>query len=78
MWQESGQSSFTTIASASSLPSSLPGSGFDRLSVGNFRTTSTNHEWSGTIAEIVYYKGVRVSDEELSRFSTYAKAKFSI
>ena len=78
MWQESGQSSFTTIASASSLPSSLPGSGFDRLSIGNFRTTSTNHEWSGTIAEIVYYKGVRVSDDELSRFSTYAKAKFSI
>ena len=78
MWQASGQSSFTTIATASSLPSSIPGSGYDRLSVGNFRTTSTNHEWSGTIAEIVYYKGIRVTDAELTRFSTYAKNKFSI
>ena len=78
MFQPSGSSSFTTLASASSLPSSLPGSGFDRLSLCNFRTTSTNHEWSGTVAEIAYYKGIRVTDSELARFSTYAKAKFSI
>lgn len=78
MFQPSGSSSFSTIASASSLPSSLPSSGFDRLSLGNFRTTSTNHEWSGTVAEIAYYKGIRVTDAELARFSTYAKAKFSI
>lgn len=78
MWQESGQSSFTTIASASSLPSSLPTSGFDYLSIGNFKTTSSNHEWKGRIAEIAYYKGIRVSDDELARFSTYAKAKFNV
>jgi len=78
MWQASGQSSFTTIATASSLPSSLPTSGFDHLSIGNFKTTSSNHEWKGRIAEIAYYKGIRVTDAELTRFSTYAKAKFSI
>ena len=78
MWQESGQSSFTTIATASSLPSSLPTSGFDRLGIGNFRSTSSNHEWTGTYAEIAYYKGIRITDSELARFSTYAKTKFGI
>tara|TARA_B100001094_G_scaffold121611_2_gene117347 strand:+ start:1972 stop:2970 length:999 start_codon:yes stop_codon:yes gene_type:complete len=78
-WQESGQSTFTNVATASSAPSSLPTSGYTRLGIGNFHnTTSTNHEWSGTIAEIAYYKGIRVADAELARFSTYAKAKFSI
>ena len=78
MFQPSGQSSFTTLATANSLPSSLPTSGFDYLSIGNFNTTSASHEWGGTIAEVVYYKGVRVTDSELARFSTYAKAKFNI
>ena len=80
MFQPSGSSSFTTLATASSFPSGLPNSGYDRLAIGNFKTTSapTNHEFSGTIAEIAYYKGSRVSDAELTRFSTYAKAKFSI
>ena len=78
-WQESGQSTFTNLATASSAPSSLPTNNFTRLAIGNFySTTSSNHEFSGTIAEIAYYKGIRVSDDELSRFSTYAKAKFSI
>ena len=78
MWQPSGQSSFTTVATASSLPSSLPGSGFDYLSIGNFDTTSSNHEGIFKVAEIAYYKGSRISDNELSRFSTYAKNKFNI
>ena len=78
MFQEAGNNSFTTIATANALPSSLPGSGFDYLGVGNFNTTGASHEWGGTIAEIAYYKGVRVTDDELSRFSTYAKPKFSI
>ena len=78
MWQESGQSTFTTIASPSSFPSGIGSSGFDYLSIGNMDTTSTNHEWSGKIAEIAYYKGIRVTDDELTRFSTYAKNKFSI
>ena len=79
MFQPSGSSSFTTLATASSLPSSLPTSGFDRLSIGNFHgTTGASHEWGGTIAEIAYYKGIRVTDSELARFSTYAKAKFNI
>ena len=77
-WQESGQSTFTNLATASSAPSSLPTNNYTRLAIGNFySTTSSNHEFSGTIAEIAYYKGIRVSDDELSRFSTYAKAKFS-
>lgn len=78
MFQAAGNNSFTTLATANFLPSSLPTSGFDYLGVGNFNTTGASHEWGGTIAEIAYYKGVRVSDDELSRFSTYAKPKFSI
>jgi len=78
MWQESGQSSFTTIHTASSFFSNVPSSGYDYLALGNFKTTSSNHEWKGRIAEIAYYKGSRVSDAELSRFSSYAKAKFGI
>ena len=78
MWQESGQSSFTTIHTANSFFSSLPASGYDYLSIGNFKSTSSNHEWKGRIAEIAYYKGIRVSDDELARFSTYAKTKFNI
>ena len=78
MWQASGQSSFTTTATASSFPSNLPGSGFDYFSIGNFKTTSSNHEGIFKVAEIAYYKGSRISDDELERFSTYAKAKFNI
>ena len=78
MFQPAGNNTFTTLATANALPSSLPGSGFDYLGVGNFNTTGASHEWGGTIAEIAYYKGIRVSDDELSRFSTYAKPKFSI
>ena len=79
MFQPSGSSSFTTLATANSLPSSLPTSGFDRLNIGNFHgTTGSSHEWGGTIAEIAYYKGIRVTDAELTRFSTYAKTKFNI
>lgn len=78
-WQESGQSTFTNVATASSGPSSLPSNNYTRLGIGNFyNTTSTNHEWSGTIAEIAYYKDIRVTDAELARFSTYAKTKFGI
>lgn len=78
MFQPSGSSTFTTLATASSLPSSLPNGGFTRLNIGNFYTTSSNHEWSGTVAEVAYYKGIRVTDTELAKFSTYAKNKFSI
>ena len=78
MFQPAGNNTFTTLATANALPSSLPGSGFDYLGIGNFNTTGASHEWGGTIAEIAYYKGVRVSDDELTRFSTYAKPKFSI
>ena len=78
-WQESGQSTFTNIATASSAPSSLPTNNYTRLAIGNFfNTTSSNHEWSGTIAEIAYYKDIRVTDAELARFSSYAKTKFGI
>ena len=77
-FQPSGSNTFTTLGTASSFPSSIPGSGYNRLNIGNFYTTSSNHEWSGTIAEIAYYKGIYVSDTELTNFSTYAKAKFNI
>ena len=78
MWQESGQSSFTTIHTANSFFANVQPSGYDYLSIGNFKSTSSNHEWKGRIAEIAYYKGIRVSDDELARFSTYAKTKFNI
>lgn len=78
-WCQSGSSSFTNLATAGSAPSSLPTNNFTRLAIGNFySTTSSNHEFSGTIAEIAYWKNLRVDDEELGRFLTYAKTKFNI
>ena len=77
-WCPSGSSSFTNLATSGSAPSSLPTNNFTRLTIGNFYdTTSSNHEWSGTIAEIAYWKNLRVDDEELGRFLTYAKEKFN-
>ena len=77
-WCPSGSSSFTNLATHGSAPSSLPTNNYTRLTIGNFYdTTSSNHEWSGTIAEIAYWKNLRVDDEELGRFLTYAKAKFN-
>ena len=77
-WCPSGSSSFTNLATSGSAPSSLPTNNFTRLTIGNFYdTTSSNHEWSGTIAEIAYWKNLRVDDEELGRFLTYAKTKFN-
>ena len=77
-WCPSGSSSFTNLATSGSAPSSLPTNNYTRLTIGNFYdTTSSNHEWSGTIAEIAYWKNLRVDDEELGRFLTYAKTKFN-
>jgi len=59
----------------SSLPSSLP-SDFDSINIFNFDNTSSNHDYSGSISEIAYYKGTRISDTERDSFTTYALSKF--
>jgi hypothetical protein len=67
--------SWAERATCSSLPSSLP-SDFDSLNIFNFDTTSANHDFSGSISEIAYYKGTRIDDTERDAFTTYALSKF--
>ena len=68
-------SSWSERATCSSLPSSLPAT-MDSINIFNFNTTSLNHDYSGTISEIAYYKGTRIDDTERDAFTTYAAAKF--
>tara|TARA_R100000458_G_scaffold10696_1_gene8454 strand:+ start:999 stop:1871 length:873 start_codon:yes stop_codon:yes gene_type:complete len=68
-------SSWSEKATWSSLPSSLP-SNFDSINIFNFQGGSGNHDYVGTICEIAYYKGTRISDTERDAFTTYALSKF--
>ena len=73
MWYDG--SSWTEKATFSSLPSSLP-TNFDSINIFNFQSTNSNHDYSGSIAEIAYYKGTKIDDTERSAFTTYALSKF--
>jgi hypothetical protein len=68
-------SSWAERDTCSSLPSSLA-SDFDSLNIFNFNGTTSNHDYSGTICDIAYYKGTRIDDTERNKYSTYCASKF--
>lgn len=77
-WQ-SGQSSWTSRGTSSGWPSSLPSGGYDCLNFFNVESPSHNqHRFSGTIAEIAYYKGTQIDNTERDACKDYMTDKFGI
>ena len=68
-------SSWSEKATFSSLPSGLP-TNMNSINIFNFQIASGNHDYVGSIAEIAYYKGTRISDTERDAFTSYAVSKF--
>ena len=77
-WQ-SGQSSWISRGTSSGWPSSLPSNGYSRLRFFNAENPSHNqHRFTGTIAEIAYYKGTQIDNNERDAVKDYMTNKFGI
>jgi len=77
-WQ-SGQSSWSSRGTSSAWPSNLPSGGYDCLTFFNTENNSHNgHRFTGTIAEIAYYKGSRIDNTERDACKDYMVEKFGI
>ena len=60
-------------------PSGLPSSNFKSISFLNFdRTTSANHDFTGKIAEMAYWKGTRLAGNEFDSITRYFNQKFKL
>tara|TARA_Y100001963_G_C6757666_1_gene437769 strand:- start:261 stop:1148 length:888 start_codon:yes stop_codon:yes gene_type:complete len=77
-WQ-SGQTSWISRGTSSGWPSSLPNNGYSRLRIFNAESPSHNaHRFTGTIAEIAYYKGTQIDNTERDACKDYMVEKFGI
>ncbi len=77
-WQ-SGTSAWSSRGSSSGWPSNLPSGGYNRLRFFNAENVSHNqHRFTGTIAEIAYYKGTQIDNAERDACKDYMVDKFGI
>ena len=77
LWWPSGGSSWTQLATGSSYPSNISNS-YDAINLFNFTGAShSGHRWEGKIAEVAYFKNMRISDTTRDAWKDYIKTKFN-
>ena len=76
LWCPAGSSSWTTLATGSSYPSSISNF-YDAINLFNITgATHSGHRFEGKICEVAYFKNLYVSDATRDAWKTYIKAKF--
>jgi len=76
LWCPASSSSWTQLATGSSYPSNISNS-YDAINLFNFSGAShSGHRYEGKIAEVAYFKNLRISDTTRDAWKDYIKTKF--
>lgn len=77
LWWPSGASSWTTLATGSNYPSSISNF-YDGICLFNIDgATHNGHRFEGAIAEVAYFKDLRIDDTTRDAWKDYLVNKFS-
>ena len=75
--ESAGSSSWTTLSTGSSYPSSISNF-YDAINLFNITGAShSGHRFEGKIVEVAYFKNVYVTDTTRDAWRDYIKAKFA-
>jgi|TARA_Y100000033_G_scaffold11330_1_gene10476 hypothetical protein len=78
LWWPSGASSWTTLATGTNYPSGI-GNNYDAINLFNFSGAShSGHRYEGKIAEVAYFKNLRIDDTTRDAWKDYLVNKFGL
>jgi len=76
-WWPAGGSSWSVRGTASSFANGVSGNNYKGVSLFNFQHGAANsHRYTGSIAEVAYFKNLRISDSTRDAWKNYIVSKF--